>query len=121
MPTCQKQTPGYMDLIGVPSCIDNPEYLMGSNNINHIINNNNSDNCNKNEPPIQLQENKEPQYFMNKGPVATSPTATAPPPTQTLGIPLSPTEVNTETTSEHEYYNDLQRELQPLHKHETTV
>ena len=124
MPTCQNQTPGYMDLIGVPACIDNPEYLMGSNNINNINNlngnishninhniinnNNNSNSCNKNEPPIQLQQ----------APTVVS--QQAPPPTQTLGIPLSPTE-NTETTSEHEYYNDLQRELQPLHRNETTV
>lgn len=41
-------------------------------------------------------------------------------PTQTIGIPLSPTE--TETISDHEYYNDLQRESKHLlHRNETTV
>ncbi|XP_063699367.1 epidermal growth factor receptor [Culicoides brevitarsis] len=41
-------------------------------------------------------------------------------PTQTIGIPLSPTE--TEPISDHEYYNDLQRESKHLlHRNETTV
>lgn len=77
MPTCQNQSrmvPGYMDLIGVPASVDNPEYLMG---------------------------------------------ADQPAPTQTIGIPITPLE--NEQTSDQEYYNDLQRELQPLRRSETTV
>lgn len=77
----------------------NHNAISTNNNINH--------NPNKAEAAMQLQQHTtlhEPQSA---------------PPTQTLGIPLSPTE--TETTSEHEYYNDLQRELIPLHRNETTV
>lgn len=87
MPTSQSQcggaAGGYMDLIGTPACIDNPEYLMGA---------------------------------------ATSPND-SPPPTQTIGIPITlpPTLNEGEQTSDHEYYNDLQRELQPLQRNETTV
>lgn len=90
MPTSQSQstgtTGGYMDLIGPPVCVDNPEYLMGA-----------------------LAHN-------------------APPPTQTIGIPvvvsattMNGTHIEGEQSSDHEYYNDLQRELQPLHRSETTV
>lgn len=98
---------GYMDLIGginavPPQCIDNPEYLMGSID------------------------------------------PTAPMPTQTIGIPVAPTNKQQQQhicparspttslqqngggddlTSDHEYYNDFHRELQPLHQEgsETTV
>lgn len=86
MPTCQNQTniapSGYMDLIGTPACVDNPEYLMGSSHND------------------------------------------SPPPTQTIGIPVinpSPLTEGEQTSSDHEYYNDLQRELQPLQRNETTV
>lgn len=90
MPTSQNQsagtTGGYMDLIGAPVCVDNPEYLMGS--ISH----------------------------------------NSPPPTQTIGIPIAgmpqtPITIGDgeQSSSDHEYYNDLQRELQPLHRSETTV
>lgn len=94
MPTCQNSqsaTPGYMDLIGVPITVDNPEYLMGNTNLN-----------NKNSDPLAVLE------------VAA--------PTQTIGIPVSPTE--TETISDHEYYNDLHRESKHLlhrKRNETTV
>lgn len=72
----------YMDLIGAPSCVENPEYLIGSMN------------------------------------------PSSPAPTQTIGIPVAPLGVHipgTPMSSDHEYYNDLQRELQPLHRSETTV
>lgn len=86
MPTSQSQSGGaaggYMDLIGTPACVDNPEYLMGSAAPND-----------------------------------------SPPPTQTIGIPviLPAPMIEGEQTSDHEYYNDLQRELQPLQRNETTV
>lgn len=95
IPTCQNEAngmPGYVDVIGSPACVDNPEYLMGS-----------------------------------MGPIATSSSSTtssqplhSPPPTQTIGIPVSPME-NGEHASDHEYYNDLHREVQPLQRNETTV
>lgn len=87
MPTSQSQSGGaaggYMDLIGTPACIDNPEYLMGS----------------------------------------TASPNDSPPPTQTIGIPITlpAPMIEGEQTSDHEYYNDLQRELQPLQRNETTV
>lgn len=88
MPTSQtsKGFGGYMDVIGVPVCVDNPEYLMGS-------------------APVT---NNALQMTLSA------------PPTQTIGIPV--TTLNGES-SDHEYYNDndLQRELQPLHRSETTV
>lgn len=86
MPTCQNpnQTPArYMDLIGAPTTVDNPEYMKGSDNSSSI-----------------------------------DTTSTAP--TQTIGIPVSP--ADTETISDHEYYNDMQRESKHLlHRNETTV
>lgn len=94
MPTCQSQSAapgGYMDLIGTPGCVDNPEYLMGSAN---------------------------PSAMHAMTPHQTS----APPPTQTIGIPvITSMTLEGEPSSDHEYYNDLQRELQPLQRNETTV
>lgn len=98
MPTCQNETnstPGYMDLIGAPACVDNPEYLMSS------------------LAPIATSSSSS----------TSSQPPNSPPPTQTIGIPVisnHPME-NGEQTSDHEYYNDLQRELQPLQRNETTV
>lgn len=97
MPTCQSQSSvapggGYMDLIGTPVCIDNPEYLMGSSAPSSIV-----------SSSLTSQPN-------------------SPPPTQTIGIPvISPPLVDGEMSSDHEYYNDLQRELQPLQRNGTTA
>lgn len=99
MPTCQSETnttPGYMDLIGTPACVDNPEYLM-----------NNASNVQSSFP--------------------TTSTTVAPSrlPTQTIGIPVLSDNSHAldiiEQDSDREYYNDLQRELQPLQTNETTV
>lgn len=94
MPTCQSQSAapgGYMDLISSPACVDNPEYLMGST---------------KSPSMIEI--------------AASQPNS--PPPTQTIGIPvIGPMLIEGEPSSDHEYYNDLQRELQPLQRNETTV
>lgn len=61
-----------------------------------------------------------PEYLMG------SINPAAPIPTQTIGIPVAPMQHPTvsegEPISDHEYYNDFQRELQPLHQgSETTV
>ncbi|XP_031623661.1 epidermal growth factor receptor [Contarinia nasturtii] len=103
MPTCQSEsnaTPGYMDLIGTPACVDNPEYLM-NNNVSSI---------------------------QTAFPSTTRVSATAVSsrlPTQTIGIPVLGDKThaldNIEQDSDREYYNDLQRELQPLQTNETTV
>lgn len=101
---------GYMDLsmpVISPS-VDNPEYLMGAaNNINTI------------SSTIKENLNNNNNILINN---LNNPAA----PTQTLGIPLTPPTEQHEQTSDHEYYNDLQRELQPLqsgilHRNETTV
>lgn len=94
MPTYQSQTAapgGYMDLIGTPACVDNPEYLMGSSNASAL-------------------------------PANAKSKSNSPTPTQTIGIPvIGHMLIEGEPSSEHEYYNDLQRELQPLQRNETTV
>ncbi|XP_017865540.1 PREDICTED: epidermal growth factor receptor isoform X1 [Drosophila arizonae] len=72
---------GYIDVIGVPVSVDNPEYLLNA--------------LSAGEAPI---------------------------PTQTIGIPVAGVPGSMEvkmpgsesTSSDHEYYNDTQRELQPL-------
>lgn len=96
MPTSQNQAPGfggYMDVIGVPTV------------------------------PTVCVDN--PEYLMGTAvPLANNTlqmTSSAPPPTQTIGIPVTPLNGEVELSSDHEYYNDLQRELQPLHRSETTV
>jgi L1 cell adhesion molecule len=117
MPTSSNQatatTSGYMDLVGLPPTIqptvDNPEYLLDSTpkniNENQLLrtNLNNNDGSNV-ENSIQKQEGDKSSL-----------------PTQTLGIPLAISNEHEPTTIEHEYYNDLQRELQPLQRNETTV
>lgn len=82
---------GYMDLIGVPVSVDNPEYLLNAQTLG------------VGESPI---------------------------PTQTIGIPVMgvpgtmevkvPMPGSEPTSSDHEYYNDTQRELQPLHRNRNT-
>lgn len=118
MPTGPSQshpTTGYMDLVGVSQpAIDNPEYLLNSNPANIVtisstVKENNFQNINNNS----LLNN------LNSVPVKNE--AANCMPTQTLGIPL--TSNSGEPISDHEYYNDLQREMQPLHntRSETTV
>lgn len=115
---------GYMDLIagsvgnGVPVCVDNPEYLIGGGaagggvgSMNHLA-------------PVPTQTIGIPAVPTpsTSSPVTTMVTATAPPthPSGTSGV-TSVGGNETEQSSDHEYYNDLQRELQPLHRSETTV
>lgn len=106
-PSQSQPTAGYMDLVGVSQqAIDNPEYLLNSNptanivTISSTVKENNFQNINNNN----LLNN------LNNVPM---------PPTQTLGIPSA----ESVSISDHEYYNDLQREMQPLHntRSETTV
>lgn len=108
MPTCQSEsnaTPnGYMDLIGTPPCVDNLEYL---NTVSASI-----------QPSSTSLSSVIMTTVTNQQPNSL--------PTQTIGIPVSngnsthPVE-NIEQDSDREYYNDLQRELQPLQTNETTV
>ncbi|XP_070496722.1 epidermal growth factor receptor isoform X2 [Chironomus tepperi] len=108
MPTGPGAGSGYMDLSH--PAIDNPEYLLNSNSsniaiISGSIKENNFQNLNNNSLLNNLNNNQIKSETL---------------PTQTLGIPLTN---SGEPISEHDYYNDLQRELQPLHttRSETTV
>lgn len=108
MPTGPGVGSGYMDLSH--PAIDNPEYLLNSNPsniaiISGSIKENNFQNLNNNSILNNLNSNQIKSEIL---------------PTQTLGIPLTN---SGEPISEHDYYNDLQRELQPLHttRSETTV
>ncbi|XP_055299802.1 epidermal growth factor receptor [Sitodiplosis mosellana] len=117
MPTCQSEenaTPGYMDLLGTPApaCVDNPEYLM--NTISTIQ-----------TPSTSSLSTVTSAAAAVASAMATSSRSPNSPPTQTIGIPVMngnshPSE-NVEQDSDREYYNDLQRELQPLQTNETTV
>ncbi|XP_023305404.2 epidermal growth factor receptor isoform X1 [Lucilia cuprina] len=88
---------GYMDLIGVPVSVDNPEYLL-----------NPTANQNPQEAPIPTQTLGIP-VMVSRPPNGV---------TTMLDMPVTPSEP---TSSDHEYYNDTQRELQPLHRNETRV
>lgn len=105
MPTCQSDsnaTPGYMDLIGTPACVENAEYLMNAT------------------ASIPTPSTSSSSAASSSRPATLTPISA---PTQTIGIPVvnsHPLE-NGEPDSDREYYNDLQRELQPLQTNETTV
>lgn len=110
----------YMDLIGEGSespnsneirfsgfvgkrCVDNPEYLMSEDNV----------------LPQTLGIPTEPvpleSLCMSEGSGSDS----TPRPSTSKYLPQR--SVEEESMSDHEYYNDLQRELQPLRRNETTV
>ncbi|KAH8272655.1 hypothetical protein KR018_000046, partial [Drosophila ironensis] len=69
-----------------------------------------------------------PEYLLNAQPLGTG--NEAPMPTQTIGIPVMgvpgtmevkvPMPGSEPTSSDHEYYNDTQREMQPLHRNRNT-
>lgn len=116
MPTCQSETnaaPGYMDLIATPACVDNPEYLMNASS-SHMQTPSTSSMASSSRLPPPPSSSSSMAHSLAT-PIA--------PPTQTIGIPVvgsHPIE-NCEQDSDREYYNDLQRELQPLQTNETTV
>lgn len=112
-PSQSQPTTGYMDLVGVSQpAIDNPEYLLNSNptannivTISSTVKENNFQNNNNLINNLNNVQAKNDSVGL---------------PTQTLGIPLTN---SGEPISDHEYYNDLQREMQPLQnaRSETTV
>lgn len=83
----------YNSNVGPKRCVDNPEYLMSDESV----------------PPQTLGIPTSP-------PPAEAPAAPRP---GTSYVPQR--SVEEESMSDHEYYNDLQRELQPLRRNETTV
>uniref|UniRef100_T1GZA1 Protein kinase domain-containing protein n=1 Tax=Megaselia scalaris TaxID=36166 RepID=T1GZA1_MEGSC len=95
---------GYMDLIAGAPSIDNPEYLLNANST--------GSNTARILQGASITSNPDNELVQ-----------TPPIPTQTLGIPVikaagsNPAGLDVEQqNSDHEYYNDLQRELQPLRK-----
>lgn len=131
MPTCQSQAAagGYMDLIGVPICVDNPEYLIGSaaalaaaaktSSVSTI------------SPPTQTigipltnviaTVPKAASLTSLPATVSVLPSGSTSLPGLVSATALPNVVSEGEQSSDHEYYNDLQRELQPLHRSETTV
>lgn len=68
-------------------------------------------------PPTSFDN---PEYLIGSANRPGISGTTASPPTQTIGIPIVPPG-EIEQTSDQEYYNDFQREMQPLRRNETTV
>ncbi|XP_050360922.1 epidermal growth factor receptor isoform X1 [Nymphalis io] len=93
----------YSDFVANKRCIDNPEYLMSEQNI----------------PPQTLGIPTEPVPLESLGNSESSTGETTPRPGTSKYLPQK--SVEEESMSDHEYYNDLQRELQPLRRNETTV
>lgn len=90
----------FSNFVGSKRCIDNPEYLMSEENVpTQTLG------IPTAEPPAALES------------LGTSEASENAP----TGKYLPQRSVEEESMSDHEYYNDLQRELQPLRRNETTV
>ncbi|CAG9558821.1 unnamed protein product [Danaus chrysippus] len=92
----------YSGFLASKRCIDNPEYLMSDQNV----------------PQQTLGIPTEP-VAPESLPSETSESVNTPQPGPSRYAPQR--SVEEESMSDHEYYNDLQRELQPLRRNETTV
>lgn len=86
--------------ISTKRCVDNPEYLMSDASV----------------PTQTLGIPVEPVAL--ESPCVSEASDATPRPTTSY---LPQRSVEEESMSDHEYYNDLQRELQPLRRNETTV
>lgn len=84
-------------------CVDNPEYLMSEENV----------------LPQTLGIPTEPAPLESLCMSEGSGSESTPRPSTSKYLPQR--SVEEESMSDHEYYNDLQRELQPLRRNETTV
>lgn len=93
----------FNSFVGSKRCIDNPEYLMSDESV----------------PPQTIGIPTEPvpleSLCVSESSGSDSTTRTG------TGKYLPQRSVEEESMSDHEYYNDLQRELQPLRRNETTV
>lgn len=99
-----KELRGFTGFVGLNSkrCIDNPEYLMSDESI----------------PTQTLGIPVEP---IESPCVSEVSSGNEPTSGQSVGKYIPQKSMEEESMSDHEYYNDLQRELQPLRKNETTV
>lgn len=89
--------------LGPKRCVDNPEYLMSDENV----------------PTQTLGIPTEPVPLESLTSDASGASGELTQPGTSKYLPQR--SVEEESMSDHEYYNDLQRELQPLRKNETTV
>lgn len=90
------------EFVSSKRCIDNPEYLMSEESV----------------PPQTLGIPTEPVPLESLSASEESADTTPRPGTSNY---MPQRSVEEESMSDHEYYNDLQRELQPLRRNETTV
>lgn len=93
----------FSSFVGPKRCVDNPEYLMSDENV----------------PAQTLGIPTEPVPLESLCVSEGSGSESTPRPGTSKYQPQR--SVEEESMSDHEYYNDLQRELQPLRRNETTV
>lgn len=93
----------YGSFVGSKRCVDNPEYLMSDQSV----------------PPQTLGIPTDPVPLESLCVSEGSGSESTPQPGTSKYLPQR--SVEEESMSDHEYYNDLQRELQPLRRNETTV
>lgn len=93
----------YDGFVGSKRCVDNPEYLMSDENV----------------PAQTLGIPTEPMPLESLCVSEGSGSESTPRPGTSKFLPQR--SVEEESMSDHEYYNDLQREMQPLRRNETTV
>ncbi|XP_026317728.1 epidermal growth factor receptor isoform X2 [Hyposmocoma kahamanoa] len=93
----------YDGFVGPKRCVDNPEYLMSDENV----------------PAQTLGIPTEPMPLESLCVSEGSGSESTPRPGTSKFLPQR--SVEEESMSDHEYYNDLQREMQPLRRNETTV
>lgn len=86
--------------VSVKRCVDNPEYLMSEDNV----------------PTQTLGIPTDPKALESPN-VSEGSDSIA----RTTGKYIPQRSLEDESMSDHEYYNDLQREMQPLRRNETTV
>ncbi|XP_072930769.1 epidermal growth factor receptor isoform X2 [Epargyreus clarus] len=93
----------YGSFVGSKRCVDNPEYLMSDQSV----------------PAQTLGIPTDPVPLESLCVSEGSGSESTPQPGTSKYLPQR--SVEEESMSDHEYYNDLQRELQPLRRNETTV
>ncbi|XP_039764179.1 epidermal growth factor receptor-like [Pararge aegeria] len=93
----------YSGFVDSERCVDNPEYLMSEQGV----------------PPQTIGIPTEPVALESLETCESSAGDSTPQPGPSKYQPQR--SVEEESMSDHEYYNDLQRELQPLRRDETTV
>lgn len=107
----------YTGYLASKRCVDNPEYLMSEQNIPSQT----LGIPTEPETPDAIHSAEASGVSVGSGPSASEACPGAPPELVCSSRYLPHRSVEEESMSDHEYYNDLQRELQPLRRNETTV